>query len=117
MEAVVVERPKPEDVEQNLCLDKAYDSTVARKDVVEHGYVPHVKARGEEATELKTVPGARARRWVVEACHSWFNKFRKLAVRFEKKAENYAALLYLAAAAIAWRHARPDSRRDGMILG
>ena len=25
----------------------------------------------------------KARRWVVEACHGWFNRFRKLLVRYE----------------------------------
>jgi hypothetical protein len=30
-----------------------------------------------------------SRRWVVEVCHSWMNRFRKLLVRYEKKARNY----------------------------
>jgi putative transposase len=43
------------------------------------------------------------RRWVVEAAHSWFNRFRKLLVRYEKVPESYEALLHLAAAIICWR--------------
>jgi transposase len=42
---------------------------------------------------------------VVEACHSWFNRFRKLLVRFEKNAANYTALLMFAFAIICWRRA------------
>jgi putative transposase len=32
--------------------------------------------------------GQRARRWVVERTHSWLNRFRRILVRWEKKAEN-----------------------------
>jgi hypothetical protein len=31
----------------------------------------------------------RIGRWVVEVCHSWLNRFRKLLVRYEKKVRNY----------------------------
>jgi putative transposase len=66
-------------------------------------YIPHVKKRGEEIQEKKTIPGYKARRWVVEVSHSWFNRFRKLLVRYEKLAETYMALLHMAAAIIAFR--------------
>ncbi|MBI5678158.1 MAG: transposase, partial [Planctomycetes bacterium] len=42
-------------------------------------------------------------RWIVEVAHSWFNRFRKLLVRYEKLSETYEALLHLAAAIICWR--------------
>jgi putative transposase len=59
--------------------------------------------RGEEIEAKKTIPGYRARRWVVEVCHSWFNRFRKLLVRYEKTHSSHLALLHLAAAIICWR--------------
>ena len=34
-------------------------------------------------------PEFHARRWVIEVTRSFFNRFRKLLVRFEKKAANY----------------------------
>jgi transposase len=40
---------------------------------------------------------------VVERTHSWFNRFRKLLVRYEKTAANFLALLQCAAALICWR--------------
>jgi transposase len=40
---------------------------------------------------------------VVEVCHSWFNRFRKLLVRYEKLERSFAALNHLAAAIIAFR--------------
>jgi hypothetical protein len=52
-----------------------------------------------------TAPGGRhpPRRWVVEVAHSWFNRFRKLLVRYEKTHRSYLALNMLAAAIICFR--------------
>jgi len=69
----------------------------------ERRYISHVKQRGEEIQEKRTIPGYKARRWVVEVSHSWFNGFRKLLVRYEKLTETYIALLHMAAAIIAFR--------------
>ncbi len=68
-----------------------------------HNYIPHVKQRGEEILEKRTNPNFKARRWVVEAANSWFNRFRKLLVRYEKSTESYEALLHLAEAIIVFR--------------
>lgn len=114
---IVVSRPGPEEAKQNLCADKGYDYAEIREIAKGSGYEPHIKARGVEAKELKATPGSRARRWVAEASHSWFNRFRKILVRFEKKAKNYLALLHLAAGVIAFRTATPCTKKDGMILG
>ncbi|MBC7368781.1 MAG: IS5/IS1182 family transposase, partial [Undibacterium sp.] len=38
--------------------------------------------------------------------HSWFNRFRKLLVRYEKKAANHPALTRCAAAIICFRMAQ-----------
>lgn len=76
------------------------------RDVVElWGLTAHVKARGEEEAERAAIPGYRARRWVVERTHSWMNRFRRLLIRWEKKAANYEALLHLACAYITCRSA------------
>ena len=48
-------------------------------------------------------PTKKARRWVVEICHSWFNRFRKLLARYEKLERSFVALNHLAAAIIAPR--------------
>ncbi|MDR2698048.1 MAG: transposase, partial [Holophagales bacterium] len=53
---------------------------------------PAVRGRREEAAAKSTHPGAKARRWVVEAAHGWLNRFRKLLVRFEKLERSYLAL-------------------------
>jgi putative transposase len=57
----------------------------------------------EKKTMKKKIPGYRARRWVVERTHSWLNRFRRLLIRWDKKLENYLALLHLACAWITFR--------------
>lgn len=93
----------PEGTVQNLCADKGYTGKPAKEIMEKRGYVPHVKQRGEEIEAKKNVPGYKARRWVVEVAHSWFNRFRKILVRFEKRDDTYEALLHLAASIIAFR--------------
>lgn len=72
----------------------------------EHGFTPHIRARGEEIRLKARTPGWRARRWVVERTHSWFNRNRAILIRWSKKDENHLALLELAAGLIAFKQAR-----------
>lgn len=69
---------------------------------------PHVKGRGQEAGELKRDPRKKARRWIVEVAHSWFNRFRKLLMRYEKLDRSFLALNHLAAAVMAFRKIKLD---------
>jgi putative transposase len=102
LDAIVIERP---DTVQHLCADKGYSGEPAQQAIKDRRYIPHVKQRGEEIQEKKINPTYKARRYVVEVAHSWFNRFRKLLVRFEKLAERHEALLHMAAAIIAFRKA------------
>jgi putative transposase len=94
---------RPIELEQNMCADKGYSGEPAKQAMIDRNYIPHVKQRGEEILEKKTNPEFKARRWVVEVSHSWFNRFRKLLVRYEKLSDTYMALLHMAAAIIAFR--------------
>jgi transposase len=98
----VIQRP---DSRQNLCLDNGYAGQKARQTIESADYVPHVRGRSAEREGQTNIPGYKPRRWIVEVAHSWFNRFRKLLVRFEKKACTHIALLHLAAAIIAFRKA------------
>jgi transposase len=44
-----------------------------------------------------------AKRWVVERTNSWYNRFRKLFTRYEKKVENYLGLVQLSCCMIIYR--------------
>jgi len=100
LDEIVIPRP---DTEQHLCADRGYSGNPAQQAIKDRNYLPHVKRRGEEIQEKKDNPSYRARRWVVEVTHSWFNRFRKLLVRYEKLTKTYEALLHMAAAIIAFR--------------
>ena len=104
--AMVVRRPKPTPRKrQHFCADKGYDYADVREMIDHWGYTAHIKARGEEAKAKKKIPGYRARRWVVERTHSWLNRFRRLLIRWEKKAQNYEGMLHAACAWITLRAA------------
>ena len=93
-------RPKPGGRKHHFCGDNGYDYADTR-DLVRHwGYTLRIKSRGDEAKALRSNPRFRARRWVVERSHSWLNRFRRLLVRWEKKAVNYEAMLHIVRAVI-----------------
>ncbi len=91
---------------QNLCLDKGYDYDTVCEILAEFGYIPPIRTRGEETQAKQPIPGYRARRWGVERTHSWLNRFRRLLIRWEKKVDNYLAMLEFACAFIAFRAAK-----------
>jgi putative transposase len=100
--SVAVARPESNGA-QNLCLDKGYDYDEVRDLAKEFGYTAHIQARGEEAQAIKHETGFKARRWVVERTHSWMNRFRRILIRWEKKPENYLALLHFSCGWITYR--------------
>ena len=102
--AIVVKRKNPPHRRsKHLCADAGYRGEKAMKVILAHGYIPHVVSRKREAEQKKKDPKKKARRWVVEACHGWFNRFRKLLVRYEKLEHTFLALNHLAAAIITLR--------------
>ena len=106
LERLVAERPEvTEEVPQGMCLDKGYDYEEVREILEEFGFTAHIKARGDEARELKAEAGKRARRWVVERSHSWLNRCRRIVVRWDKKPAHTLTSFHFACALIALRAA------------
>ena len=104
LDAVVPRRPAVRPYhKQHLCLDKGYDYPEIEQGVRARGYLPHMRRCGEAKLAADAPRRHPARRWVVERTNSWHNRFRKLAVRFEKKAHNYLALVQLACCLIIYR--------------
>ena len=104
LDRAVLARPQPDpERPQHLCADAGYKGEPARAAAPARNYRPHIKQRKEEAEAKLNQSGWKARRWVVERTHSWFNRYRKLLVSFEKTQASYVALLSLAAALICWR--------------
>jgi putative transposase len=104
LEAIEADRSEPADGKpQGLCLDKGYDFREVEALAEEFRFTAHIRSRGEEAKEIKESARHKARRWVVERTHSWLNRFRRLLIRWEKRADTFIAMLHLACGIITWR--------------
>ena len=102
LKSIPVPRPRPAGRrKQHLCADKGYDADTVRHAVRRRRYTAHIRSRGEERIQCRR--GTRPRRWVVERVHSWMNRYRRILVRWEKKAANYTALLHLVFGHVLWR--------------
>ena len=108
LDTLVIARPVISDEHtQHLCLDAGYVGPKTAAIVVEHGYTPHVRPRGEDAANARSLdPQKTPRRWVVERLHSWLNRSRRLLVRWEKREDTYLAFLHLACALICFQQAQ-----------
>lgn len=106
LDSIPIERPQPSKTSpQGICLDRAYDNVGSREIVAAYGLTPHIRSRGDEIKLKARTPGWKARRWVVEATHSWLNRNRAILIRWSKKEENHLALLQLASGLIAFKKA------------
>lgn len=82
-------------------MDKGYEAEWPEAYLRSRGYEPHIQSRKEESEAVRTT-GFKAHRWVVERSHSWMNRFRRVLTRWEKKVENYEAMLHFACGIIVW---------------
>ena len=114
LDAQVVETPALVDetgapTVPHLCLDRGYDYAACREVAAAHGSISHIPPKASAAQPLPP-PGDPARhpprRWVVEVGHAWFNRFRRLLIRWEKKAVNYLGFVQWAACLIVYRKLR-----------
>lgn len=105
IEAIVLQRPEPDEIEQHLCLDKGYDNPSGQRAVLEAHYVPHIRRIGEESNPKRT---HSARRWVVERLIAWLNGCRAILVRYAKKPDNYLGMIKLACLLLWYRRAHQN---------
>src|SRR6266540_913021 len=103
LDACVVPRPKvTAHRPQHLCLDRGYDVDDVWAEVVDRQYEPHIRMKGVTAV-VPTEGRWPARRWVVERTLGWLSKCRAILIRWDKKAQNYLALLQFACALLWYR--------------
>ena len=103
IEAVVVERPDPEELEQHLCLDAGYDNEPTREVVAGHGYVGHIRPARTGPRPSRRAGRRKPRRWVVERTLAWLSKCRALLVRYDKHDENFLGLIQFACGLLWYR--------------
>lgn len=73
-----------------LHADKGYDYAVCRRALRLRNIVPRIARRGQDSRER-----LGRFRWVVERTLSWLNQFRRLKVRYERRADIYLAFVLL----------------------
>ena len=95
---IIVDRPLYLETFVNLCLDKGYKSRDSEELIYENMMRSHIPEKG--IAEVVKDPKKRPRRWSIERTFSWFNRYRRLLIRWEKKSENYEALVHIACAVI-----------------
>ncbi|MFJ5208427.1 IS5 family transposase [Streptomyces nigra] len=85
----------------SLFADRGYDHDVYRDQVRARGIVPAIARRGTlHGTGLGTY------RWVVERSFAWLHGFRRLRIRWERRADIHEAFLKLACCLITHRQLR-----------
>ncbi len=86
-----------------LVADRAYDSNAARSLLVSRRIEPIIPKRRNNARATHQ-DGRRLRRYrrryIIERTNSWLQNFRRLVVRYERKAKNFEALVHMACALI-----------------
>jgi transposase len=82
----------------SLFADRAYDSRSHRVSLQLRGIKPMIARRGQPHGS-----GLGVYRWVVERTHSWLHQFRRLRVRFERRADIHEGFLMLGCALVCWR--------------
>ena len=107
--AAATDGADPADGGPHLTLDRGYDYEECREAAAARGYTVHLPPQRSAEHPLPP-PGHPdrhpPRRWVVEVAHSWFNRFRRLLIRWEKRPAHYLAFLQLAACLIVYRKLR-----------
>jgi transposase len=76
---------------------KAYDAAAKRQELRRRGITPRRARRGIESSER-----LGRYRWVVERTHAWFNQFRRLKIRSERRSDIHLAFLHLGCALLCW---------------
>ncbi|SMB81849.1 Transposase DDE domain-containing protein [Deinococcus hopiensis KR-140] len=111
-DAVVVAAPVEQE-QRRLLLDRGYDTPACRQLAMDQGLVAHIPKTSAAAQPIPA-PGDPQRhpprRSVVEVGHSWFNRFRRLQTRWEKRQDLHPGFVELAACLIIWRKLVPVAR-------
>ena len=91
-------RGRPRKRPMKLHADKGYDYPRCRRALRARSIIPRIARRGIESRER-----LGRYRWVVERTLSWLNRFRRLKVRYERRADIHQAFLSLGCALICWK--------------
>lgn len=84
-----------------LHADKAYDVPALRVWLRRRGIIPRIARKGIESSDK-----LGQHRWVIERSIAWLLGYRRLGIRYERKATHFLACLTLAAAIACYKKIR-----------
>lgn len=93
-------RGRPRKRPVKLHAGKGYDYPRCQRALRVRGIIPRIARRSIESSER-----IGRYHWVVERTLSWLNRFRRLKVRYERRANIQHAFLSLGRALIYWKQA------------
>lgn len=82
--------------------DRGYDAKAVRDGISERGFEPRISERNRPGEGRKRDSQAK-QRTAIERTFGWLSWFRRLATRWERRAELYHAFLQLGCAIVCWR--------------
>jgi transposase len=88
---------RPRKRPKKLHADKGYDFRRCREALRTRGIKIRIGRRGVDSSER-----LGRYRWVVERTLSWLNRYRRLKVRYERRADIHQAFLELGCTLICW---------------
>jgi IS5 family transposase len=91
-------RGRPRKRPDKLHADKGYDYLRCRRACRQRGIRPRIARRGVDSSER-----LGRHRWVVERTLAWLNHFRRLTIRYERRADIHQAFLSLGCSLICWQ--------------
>ena len=91
-------RGRPRRRPAKLHADKGYDHKRCRRECRARRVTPRIARRG-----VHTSSKLGRHRWVVERTFAWIAKFRRLAIRYERRADIHKAFTTLACAVVCLR--------------
>jgi transposase len=80
-----------------VMADTAYDTDALRQAIVDKGALAVIPNNPSRARKHPLDKHLYAQRHLIECCFSKLKQFRRVATRFEKTAQNYRAVITLAA--------------------
>jgi len=83
---------------ERLTADRAYDHRPQRRELRRRGITAEIARRGTEHGS-----GLGRARWVVERTFAWLHHFKRLLVRYDRRAEIHEAFLALGCCLVCFR--------------
>jgi transposase len=99
--AVTGRRGRPRRRPESVLADRGYDHDKYRRLVRERGIKPVIARR-----QTTHGSGLGRHRWVVERTFAWLHNFKRLLVRYERRADIHHALLALGCSLVCFRRLR-----------